>query len=68
MMYGDIGRVLTWTPLEQPMNGYDATISVPLDMVHFESLYAVSCSALAVNAGNVVALAIVAVCVTVLYL
>jgi len=37
-------------------------------MVHFESLYAVSCSALAVNAGNVVALAIVAVCVTVLYL
>ena len=68
MMYGDIGRVFTWTPLEQPMNGYDATIWVPLDVVHVASLYPVSCSALAVNAGNVVALAIVAVCVTVLYL
>ena len=65
-MYGDIGRVLTWTPLEQPTNGYDATICVALDVVHFESLYSVSCSPLAAMAGNAIALSIVAVCVTAL--
>ena len=65
-MYGDIGRVLTWTPFEQPTNGNDATISVATGAVHAASLYSVSCSPLAAMAGNTIALAIVAVCVTAL--
>ena len=65
-MYGDIGRVLNCAPLEQPMNGYDTTICVALDLVHAASLYSVSCRALAVTAGSAIALSIVAVCVTAL--
>jgi hypothetical protein len=52
--------------LEQPTNGYDATISVATGAVHAASLYSVSCSPLAAMAGNAIALAIVAVCVTAL--
>ena len=66
MTYGDIGRTLTWTPLAQPTNGNDATISVASGLVHILSLYSVSCNALAAIAGNDVALAIAAVCVTAL--
>ena len=53
-MYGDMGRVLTWTPFEHPVNGSDLTISVATVVTHFESLYSVSCSALATKDCNVV--------------
>ena len=53
-MYGDSGRVLTWTPFEHPVNGSDLTISVATVVEHFESLYSVSCSPLAAMAGKVV--------------
>ena len=53
-MYGDSGRVLNWMPLEQPTNGNDVIISVATVVAHFESLYSVSCSALAATAGKVV--------------
>ena len=67
-MDGDADRVMTWTPLEQPMKGYDATISVATAAVQDESLYSVSCSALAAMVDNVIALSIVADCVTALKL
>jgi hypothetical protein len=62
----DAGKVLTWTPLEQPMNGYDVTILVATDAVHVASLYSVSCSALAGIDGANIALSIVLDCVTAL--
>jgi len=62
----DAGRVFTWTPLEQPRNPYDATISVARAVVHVASLNSVSCSALAGTVGATIALSIVLDCVTAL--